>query len=61
MGLSFEFELLRPVVLWLLQELAQIDRALRHPAVLTLDAEGQGWHISDLDPTVTVLRERELP
>jgi len=28
--------------------------------MLTLDAEGEGWHIFDLDPTATVLRERGL-
>jgi len=61
-GLSaFEFKLLRPVTPWLLPELPQINEVLRHPTVLSLDAKGQGWHIFDLAPTATVLRERGLP
>ncbi|MBI4872850.1 MAG: hypothetical protein HY814_14955, partial [Candidatus Riflebacteria bacterium] len=56
-----EPELLRPTSEWLLSEGAGIDVVLRHPAVQTYDARGQGWHIFDFDPTVTTLRHRALP
>ncbi len=46
---------------WLLQELPLIDDLLRHPAVQTLDANGQPGHVVDFDPTKTVLRQRGLP
>ena len=34
---------------------------LGHPCVQHLDACGQPWHVFDLDPTVTTLRQRQLP
>lgn len=34
---------------------------LKHPCVQHLDACGQPWHVFDLDPTVTPLRQRQLP
>lgn len=40
---------------------ADIDPLLGHPAVLTYDALGRGWHVFDLDPTVKALRHRALP
>jgi len=58
---SVEFELLRPQAAWLLAGVTQIDEMLRHPAMQTYDALGQGWHVFDLDPTVTTLRQRALP
>jgi len=45
----------------LLHSVAKVDEVLRHPAVQTYDALGQGWHIFDVDPTVTALRHRALP
>ena len=53
--------LLRPAAEWLLSEGAGIDVVLRHPAVQTYDARGDGWHVFDFDPTVTTLRHRALP
>jgi len=58
---SVEYELLRPVASWLLYEVADIDKVLKHPVVKTRDARGQGWHVFDVDPTVTTLRHRALP
>ena len=56
-----ELELLRPASEWLLSEGAGIDVLLRHPAVLTYDAQGKGWHVYHYDPTVSTLRHRALP
>jgi hypothetical protein len=53
--------LLRPAAEWLLSEGAGIDEVLRHPAVQTYDARGEGWQVFDFDPTVTTLRHRALP
>lgn len=58
---SVEPELLREASTWLLAGVAEIDRVLVHPAVLAYDARGAGWHVFDLDPTVTTLRQRALP
>lgn len=58
---AVEPELFRPAGEWLLSEGAGIDAVLRHPAVQTYDARGQGWHVFDFDPTVTTLRQRALP
>ncbi|MCP5069364.1 MAG: hypothetical protein GY946_22595 [bacterium] len=46
---------------WLLREAPGIVDVLHHPSVLTRDAQSQGWHVFDWDPTVTVLRHRALP
>ncbi len=46
---------------WLLTGVSDIDVVLRHPTVQTYDACGHGWHVFDLDPTVTTLRHRALP
>lgn len=54
-------ELLRPALPWLLFDVAGVEDVLRHPAVQSTDAQGQGWHVFDLDPTVTALRQRALP
>ena len=58
---AVEPDLLRPVSGWLLAELSGIDPVLRHPAVQTYDARGQGWHVFDVDPTVVTLHHRALP
>jgi hypothetical protein len=50
---AVEVELLRPVAPFLLCDLSNADTLLRHPAVLTCDACGKGWHVFDVDPTVT--------
>jgi len=53
--------LIRESTSWLLTEAPDIDAVLRHPAVLTYDAQGRGWQVFDLDPTVRTLRHRALP
>jgi hypothetical protein len=58
---SVENELLRETAPWLLTEAPGVDAVLRHPAVLTYDAHGHGWHVFDLDPTVRTIRHRALP
>lgn len=58
---AVEPELIRPGTHWLLGEGAGIDEVLRHPASFAWDAQGQPWHLFDLDPTVTTLRHRALP
>lgn len=58
---SVEPDLLREASGWLLMGLAEVDDLLRHPAMKTYDAQAQGWHVFDLDPTVTTLRQRALP
>ena len=61
-GLSrVETDLIRPQTAWLLTEAPQMDEVLKHPSVLHFDAKGSGWHVFDLDPTVTTLRQRALP
>jgi len=56
-----ETDLIRPHIPWLLTEAPQVDGVLKHPSVLHFDAKGRGWHVFDLDPTVTTLRQRALP
>jgi len=58
---SVEDDALGEFVPWLLLEGASAMDCLRHPAVMTRDCLGQSWHVFDLDPTVTVLRQRALP
>jgi hypothetical protein len=58
---SVEHELLRPRASWLLAGVAGIDELLGHPVVQSYDANGEGWHVFDVDPTVTTLRHRALP
>jgi len=58
---AVELDLLRPVADTLLLTPADCDQVLRHPAVLTYDTFGAGWHCFDFDPTVTTLRHRALP
>ena len=54
-------EALRPMTDTLLRTVAEVDEVLRHPAVQSTDALGKGWHVFDIDPTVTALRHRALP
>ena len=58
---AVELDLLRPVAGWLLADVAKIDDMLRPSTMYTYDALGRGWHVFDLDPTVTTLRQRALP
>jgi len=58
---AVELDLLRAESLWLLADVPEIEPVLKHPAVQTYDARGGGWHVFDLDPTVTTLRQRALP
>lgn len=61
-GLSaVELKLLRPIGDDLLLLPGDMDKLLRHPAMQTYDTHGDGWHVFDLDPTVTTLRHRALP
>ncbi len=45
---------------WLLVDVPDLVPLLKHPAVLTRDTHGRGWHVFDVDPTCTVLRQRDL-
>ncbi len=58
---AVEWKHLRPQIAWLLAEASGIEAVLRHPAAQQYDALGQGWHVFDYDPTITVLRQRALP
>jgi len=58
---SVETALVRPVAFLLLVGVTEIGEVMRHPAAQTYDALGQGWHLFDLDWTVTALRQRALP
>lgn len=58
---AVEPDLLRASSSWLLTGVSAVDAVLRHPVVETRDACGQGWHVFDVDPTVTTLRHRALP
>ncbi len=58
---AVELELLRGASTWLLAGVSEVDEVLHHPAVQTYDTRGDGWHVFDLDPTVTTLRQRALP
>jgi hypothetical protein len=44
---------------WLFLEGSGALEVLKHPAVLMRDGMGQGWHVFDLDPTVSAVRRRE--
>lgn len=54
-------EMLKEFGPWLLREAVDVTAVLKHPSVLTRDAQGAGWHVFDWDPTVTTLRHRALP
>lgn len=56
-----ENELVRPVAGKLLLEVAECEKVLKHPSNQTYDTLGRAWHVFDLDPTVTTLRQRALP
>ncbi|MBM4319842.1 MAG: hypothetical protein FJ125_07745, partial [Deltaproteobacteria bacterium] len=56
-----ENELVRPVAGKLLLEVTECEKVLQHPASQTYDTLGRAWHVFDLDPTVTTLRQRALP
>jgi len=58
---AVELEQLRRSSDWILAHSTGIDAVLSHPVVQTRDACGDGWHVFDLDPTVTTLRHRALP
>lgn len=58
---AVETELVRPVASFLLSTLSGIEPLLQNPSVLTRDTAGRGWHVFDVDPTVTTLRQRALP
>ena len=58
---AVEFTDVRSVGPWLLVGPSEIAPVLAHPTVQTYDARGEGWHVFDLDPTVTTLRHRALP
>lgn len=58
---SVEPELLRQASPWMLLDMPDVDDLLRHPAVMSYDAHGCGWHVFDVDPTVETLRHRALP
>lgn len=57
---SMEFHLLRPAALWLLTNVPEVSPLLTHPGSQTYDTRGRAWHVFDLDPTVTTLRQRAL-
>jgi len=56
-----EFDLVREWASWLLAFVAGIDVVLQHPAMKSYDAQGEGWHVYDLDPTVKAILQRDLP
>ena len=58
---AVEEDLLREQAMWLLTGVTEVGDVLDHPAVQTYDANGEGWHVFDVDPTVTTLRHRALP
>ena len=58
---AVEPDLLRASASELLMGMTVVDDLLRHPAVQSYDAQGHGWHLYDLDPTVKALRHRALP
>lgn len=58
---AVEDDALGEFVPWLLLEGASATDCLKQPAVMMRDCLGQAWHVFDLDPTVTVLRQRALP
>ncbi len=50
-----------PCIDALLVDDAGVARALASPHLLHRDARGHGWHVLDLDPTVSAFRQRDLP
>ncbi len=58
---SVEHERTRDVTPWLLLQVPDARPVLESPTVLARDAAGEGWHVFDLDGSVTVLRHRALP
>ena len=54
---SVEWEFVRRESSWLLSGVSEIDVVLCHPVMQTYDACGDGWHVFDLDPTATTLRQ----
>ena len=58
---AVESDLLRPVGPWLLRLPEGFSEVLHHPAVLTTDTHGVGWHFFDFDHTATTQRQRALP
>jgi hypothetical protein len=58
---AVEVDLLRPASTWLLTQVGEVDTVLQHPTVQSYDTHGCGWHVFDVDPTVTALRHRALP
>lgn len=57
---AVESDELRSQASWLLM-CGECDDVLRDPVMRTRDACGEDWHVFDLDPTVTTLRQRALP
>lgn len=58
---AVEPELLRKASPWMLLDMPGVDELMTHPAAMSYDAHGHGWHVFDLDPTVETLRHRALP
>lgn len=58
---AVEAPLLREASHALLLRTSAALEVLSHPCVQHLDAWGQPWQVFDLDPTVTPLRQRQLP
>lgn len=58
---KMEHAQVRPFLDRLLCSDAGVSSLLRSPHVQHRDAHGQGWHVLDLDPTVTAFRQRTLP
>jgi hypothetical protein len=56
-----EFALVRDAASFLLTDLPEADKVLRHSVVQSFDACARPWHVFDLDPTVTTLHQRPLP
>lgn len=46
---------------WLLLQAVDFTALNAHSSVVSRDTHGQGWHMLDFDPTVTVFRQRALP
>ena len=54
-------DMVRKLAPWVLLEATGALELLQHPVMQTTDANGEGWHVFDYDPTKTVLRQRSLP
>jgi hypothetical protein len=57
---AVDLALVRPAFPWLLVEASALLPLFQHPSVLTRDARGVGWHVFDLDPSVTPMILRVL-